>query len=167
MKKNDLNLSLDGETFESLKDDFDTILARTVGNMQMKGAENATITIKLDVNLEKDKVDTYKGIFDVTKPSFKHSISSVMQVKDKMSGQLVGDFAMVWDEDEQKYVLRYIDDGQINMFDGDEVVEADYVEVPVRALEPHEEETVKVSDGCDDCDSEETSDSYEYEEPEA
>ena len=95
MFKNDLALSLKSDTFSALKEDFDSILAKTIGNMEMKGAEDATITLKLGVSLEKSSISGPNGIQDITKPSFKHDISSVMQVKDKKSGALTGDFIMV------------------------------------------------------------------------
>ena len=128
----DMILSLNGDTFQTLKDDFDTILARTIGNMTMKGADEATITLKLSVSLEKSSVGTVSGIQDVTKPSFKHDISSVMQVKDKMTGQFKGEYGMIWDENEGCWVLRKIDNGQMDMFDEDcnFVVDASYREVP-------------------------------------
>lgn len=117
MCENDLDLSLNGETFASLKKDFDTILERTIGNMTMKGAEDATITIKLGVSLQKTSVPAKGSIREVTKPTFKHDIASVMQVKDKMSGQLTGNMELVWDDDLKQYVLRPIDDGQTSLFD--------------------------------------------------
>lgn len=128
----DMILSLNADTFQSLKNDFDTILNRTIGNMTMKGADEATITLKLSVGLEKRSVDTMNGIQDVTKPTFKHDISSVMQVKDKMTGQFKGEYGMIWDEDEERWVLRKIDNGQMNLFDddGNQIIDADYHEVP-------------------------------------
>ena len=44
MYANDMSLSLKSDTFSALKEDFDSILARTIGNMEMKGAEEATVT---------------------------------------------------------------------------------------------------------------------------
>lgn len=125
-------LSLNGDTFQDLKRDFDTVLNRTVGNMTMKGAEDATITLKLDLSLEKSSVGVGNGVQEVTIPSFKHTISSVMQVKEKMTGQLAGEYGMVWDENEERWVLRKIDNGQMNLFDyeeGGQVIDAEYSEV--------------------------------------
>lgn len=127
MFKNDLALSLKSDTFSALKEDFDSILAKTIGNMEMKGAEDATITLKLGVSLEKSSISGPNGIQNITKPSFKHDISSVMQVKDKKSGALTGDFELVWDQDEGKYVMRRIDNGQTTLYqDEPGFVEADY-----------------------------------------
>lgn len=133
MYANDMSLSLKSETFSALKEDFDSILARTIGNMEMKGAEEATVTLKLGISLEKSSVNGPAGIRDIVKPSFKHDISSVMQVKDKKSGALTGDYEMVWDADEGKYVMRRIDNGQTSMFDDDRcgtVIEAEYTALP-------------------------------------
>lgn len=133
MCNNDMNLSLNSDTFSMLKEQFDGVLARTVGNMQMKGADDATITLKLQVSLSKENRHTEDGMIEATIPKFKHDISSVMQVKDKASGELVGDYQLVWDEDTQKYVMRKINDGQFDMFDDDEpcgkFVDVDYVVV--------------------------------------
>ena len=43
-KANEMILSLNEDTFSALKKDFDDVLNRTIGNMQMKGASDATIT---------------------------------------------------------------------------------------------------------------------------
>jgi len=112
-------LSLNSDTFAALKSDFDTVLARTIGNMTMKGASDAVLTLKLGVSLENSAVSTPDGIREITKPSFSHTISSVMQIRDKMTGQFKGEYGMVWDEDNQIWVLRKIDNGQMTMFDDD------------------------------------------------
>lgn len=136
--KNAMELTLKSDTFSALKEDFDSILARTIGNMQMKGAEDATITLKLSVSLENTNAVIRGENEDITRPSFKHDISSVMQVKDKKSGALTGDYQLVWDDDEGKYVMKRIDNGQMTLFDDDgnviegnaEVIDAEYREVP-------------------------------------
>lgn len=97
----------------------------------MKGAQDAVLTLKLAINIEKSTRNTPEGLTDVLVPKFKHDISFVMQVKDKASGELVGDYQLVWDEDDGKYVIRKIDDGQTSMFDQDDepigkFVDADY-----------------------------------------
>lgn len=134
MFANDLSLSLKSETFSALKEDFDSILARTIGNMEMKGAEEATVTLKLGISLEKSSVNGPSGLQEITKPSFKHDISSVMQVKDKKSGALTGDYELVWDATEGKYVMRRIDNGQVSIFDSaqaaGDVIDADYTALP-------------------------------------
>ena len=119
MSKQDLVLSLNEETFAALKKDFDTILNRTLGNMEMKGATDATITLKLTVGLDERSFSAGEGIQKYKKPTFKHEINSVMQIKDKMTGQLSGEYAMVWDEEEKRFVLRHFDGNQTSIFDAD------------------------------------------------
>lgn len=131
---NERNLSLNGDTFAILKEQFDKILNRTIGNMEMKGADDAVITLKLSVSLEKSSVTVDGAIKEVTKPTFKHDISSVMQVKDKISGQTTEDYVLVWDDNEGKYVLRNIESGQMSFDDfdtaGSPIYDAEYHEVP-------------------------------------
>ena len=155
MSKNDLILSLNEDTFASLKKDFDTILNRTIGNMEMRGASDAVITMKLTVSLDKRSMDMGDGIKEFKKPTFKHEVSSVMQIKDKATGQLGGDYAMVWDANEERFVLRQFTGGQTSIFDDDyETVEEpwgkftdmpdDSHSLPAPAEEaPENEETVE------------------------
>ena len=125
-------LSLDTDTFSVLKEQFDRVLNKTLGNMEMKGANTATITMKLDIELDKDSRDTGNGFKEFTLPKFKHTINSVMQVKDKASGELTGDYALVFDADSGQYVLQKIDDGQENLFDS---TDADYVDAEYKEIE--------------------------------
>ena len=142
---NVMQLSLNGDTFAGFKKDFDTILARTLGNMQMKGAEDATVTVKMNISLDKRCVGGFGSMDTVTIPSFKHDISSVMQIKDKMTGQFSGEYAMIWDEEEKNYVLEYIKSEQASLFDNNEPCgrfadidgDEDYVDV-VDAIEGNE-----------------------------
>lgn len=129
MYENDLVLSLSSDTFQALKEDFDSILSRTIGNMEMRNADSATITLKLGIDLDKETVVSGGSSHEVTKPTFKHDISSVMQVKDKKSGALSGDYELVWNPEEGKYIMRRIDNGQTSMYDGDDPIDADCVEL--------------------------------------
>ena len=166
---NEKNLSLNGDTFAILKEQFDKILNRTIGNMEMKGADDAVITLKLSVGLEKSSVTVGDGIKEVTKPTFKHDISSVMQVKDKVSGQTTDDYALVWDENENKYVLRRIENGQMSFddfdADGRPIYEADYRDVP--ALEEGDRELPEGAESDEESDREDIPDSTETDVPDA
>lgn len=133
--ENAMELTLESDTFAVLKKDFDGILSNTLGNMQTRGAEDATLTLKLSISLENTSVNIRGENTDITRPSFKHDISSVMQIKDKKTGSLAGDYQLVWDEEEGKYVMKQIDNGQISLFNDDgDVINADYVEVPALEL---------------------------------
>lgn len=157
--KNDLILSLNEDTFSSLKKDFDTILNRTIGNMEMKGATDATITMKLTVSLDKRSMTVGDTVQEFKKPTFKHEINSVMQIKDKATGQLGGEYAMVWDSEEERFVLRQFTGGQTSMFDDDyESVEEEwgtFADMPddSRALPAPSEVEGEVQEESDDLDT--------------
>lgn len=121
--ENAMELSLNGDTFAALKDDFDSILATTLRNMEQKSADDAVITLKLGISLEKQSSLRNEEPVEWTKPTFKHDISSVMQVKNKKSGSISGDYELVWDDDKKKFVMCKITNGQITMFDEDEEIE--------------------------------------------
>lgn len=124
--KKEYDLSINQEIFDNLRSDFDLVLQRAVGNMKMKGAEEATLTLKLSIVLEEEEVyDTDENgnesdVRMITKPSFSHEVSSVMQVKDKKKGALSGEYNLVWDSNAKKYVVCPIDNGQTSLFDENE-----------------------------------------------
>ncbi len=83
------------------------------------------LTVKVGVHLEKDqtrdfRITAYEAMRNITKPTFRHEINTVLQVKDKKSGSLGGNMELVWDKDLHDYMLREIDNGQLNLFDRNE-----------------------------------------------
>ena len=115
-------LSLNGDAFSELKEDFDSILDKTLSNMQEKNADSATITIKLGIELSSEIVSDAnhpEGDLKV-KPTFKHDVSSVMQIKAKRSGILSGENELLYNKETNEYILVPIDDGQITFFENRE-----------------------------------------------
>lgn len=118
-------LTHDNEVFDTMMKNLDLMIERTIGNMTMRNAEEATITLKIGVALDKKTVPADGGGFrQVTQPSFKHDLSSVMQVKDKMSGTYKGNVELIFDE-AGKPIVREIDDGQMKIWDDDGKVSLD------------------------------------------
>ena len=78
MKNSNYKLSIDGEAFSSMREDFDKILKRTVNNMEAKGSDNAEITIKLKIGLVPDflppATSDEEGL-PILKPKFEHNVS--------------------------------------------------------------------------------------------
>lgn len=129
-------LSLNGDTFNAFKSDFDQMLRKLLLEMEKWDSEEATINMKMVVTLSKDQerdfeCNGYDGMKDIIKPSFKHEIGTVLQVKDKKSGSLGGNMKMVWDREDGVYVMQDIDNGQTTLFDesGDPVEEGSNEEV--------------------------------------
>lgn len=115
-------LSMNGDTFNAFKSDFDQMLRQLLAEMEKRESEEATISIKMVVNLAKDQerdfeANDYDAMKDIVKPSFKHEISTVMQVKNKKSGSLGGNMKLVWDRELCQYVMQEIDNGQTSIFD--------------------------------------------------
>lgn len=133
MNKNDiLTLSIDSNTFSALKEDFNKVLNRTLGNMQSKESDEATLTLKLNIKTMEIEVPDFESSRSgatrkAYKPRFDHKISSVMQIKTEEAGSLKGEYELVWDEDQQEFVMRPIDNGQQTIFD--DAITADYVTV--------------------------------------
>ena len=113
MFANDLSLSLKSETFSALKEDFDSILARTIGNMEMKGAEEATVTLKLGISLEKSSVNSPSGLQAV---SYTHlfrleDIHTALQYterKAKLNGKGDDYIPVLFENELRDFVMREI-----------------------------------------------------------
>lgn len=114
-------LTMESEAFAALKSDFNQVLRRTLTNMERKESEQAELTLKLKISLEKDSAPDfqqvqYQATRDIVKPTFTHKVSSVMQIKDEKSGVLGGNYELVWDKDQGDFFMRPIDNGQISLF---------------------------------------------------
>ena len=135
-------LNHENPAFKQVWKDFDDVLKRTVGNMMLKKAETASLTLKLDLSLLTEDIGPLDEVNEIIKPSFKHQINSVMQVKDKKSGHFNDDCEVVWDSELCEYVTRPINDPQMSFFhdDEDDYVDAEGRNIEPLALESHEED---------------------------
>lgn len=115
-------LSLNADTFNAFKQDFDGSLQRLLQKMDKLQSDSASITCKIGVSLTPAPERNFDPNSDgdsvqVMKPTFSHDISTEIKVKDKTSGYLAGNRKLVWDEELMEYVLKDIDDGQTSLFD--------------------------------------------------
>ena len=113
-------LSIGSEAFEKLREDFEKILNGTITNMKEKGSEAASLTMKLDIELEKtfapvNLPDGSSTMRDVYIPRFAHKVSSVMQIKSQLSGAFNKECEIFWDDAVQKYILVPLDGGQLTL----------------------------------------------------
>lgn len=139
MFRDDLELSIQGNTFAAMKEDFDSMLENLMNSMEEKGAEEATLTLKLGIALKPAVIPVYGGEREAVLPVFKHDISSVMTVKNKTSGSVGAGMELVYDKVTGTYVLRRIMDGQMWFEEDGSIINND---------------------------ADEEEDGYEYEEPE-
>lgn len=169
MNSNDiLKLNINSNAFENLKADFDKVLRRTLGNMQIKESDEATLTLKLSIKLTEMEVPDFDAAYPnavrkIHKPRFDHKVSSVMQIKTEESGHLKGEYELVWDEEAQDFVMKPIDDGQRTLFD-DDIANGDYA-IVVDADDIKEDETKALPEPQRLLDAPEE-DGYDYEEDE-
>lgn len=102
-------LFLEDSYFPNLRMDFNKVFQNTLFNMETKDAEEATVTLKLNIQFSKEK-DFSKTIPEnAIIPFFKHEVSSVMQIKTKENGITGGEKVLEWDENEQAYVVKTVD----------------------------------------------------------
>lgn len=120
----EMDLSLNGDTFEELKNGFDRVLYYTLLNMERRQTYEATVTVKLKIKLEADQAPDYQANGydakrDIIKPKFTHEIVAAMQVKDKLDGEMAGDYELVYDKEDKQYRLRPLKPTQASLLDED------------------------------------------------
>lgn len=141
-QSNDLNLSLSGEAFATMRSDFNEVLHRTMRGMIDTEQDVAEIGVKVRIILTDSSAPDFtvaggQQTREITKPKFEHTITSVIQHKEKKTGSFSGEYELVLDSETGTYVVRPIENGQTTLFDGDgptaadgEVIDADYTAVP-------------------------------------
>lgn len=124
-KEFEKKLDFDSDTFEDLKKDMNFILQRLVGTMLEKGATEGSMTLKMDVAMIKEFIPNYdpdtKGeTREVSKPQFKHKVTSAVKINDDKSGTFNNEMELVMDEETGVYVLTPIaNTSQRSIFDSD------------------------------------------------
>mgnify|MGYP006896636251 CR=1 FL=1 len=131
-------MNIDSGAFAAMREDFNKVLTRTLKNALNKEGDCAELTIKLKISLERTKAPNFDPCGDpekdIVKPKFDHKVGSVMNIKDEESGSFKGEYELVWDEDLQDFVVRPIDNGQMDLFttrdgNGDIIYECEAEEV--------------------------------------
>lgn len=118
-------LNLESDTFAEMKRDFDFVLQRLLGNMEEKKSTDGSLTLKIDVSFVKEFIPNYDPDVEgesreISKPRFKHKITSAVQIKDEKSGNLDTEMELVFDEDTGEYVMKPIaNTEQRTIFDKD------------------------------------------------
>lgn len=118
-------LDFDSDTFEEMKKDMNFVLQRLIGNMQEKGTTEGSMTLKIDVTMVKEFIPNYdpdiKGESrEVSKPQFKHKVTSAVKINDEKSGFFKNEMEMVMDEETGVFKLVPIaNTAQRSIFDSD------------------------------------------------
>ena len=118
-------LDFDSDTFEDMKKDMNLVLQRLIGNMQEKGTDEGSMTLKIEVTMAKEYIPNYdpniKGeTREISKPQFKHKVTSAVKINDEKSGNLNNEMEVYMDEEIGLYKLRPIaNTTQRSIFDSD------------------------------------------------
>lgn len=82
--------SIEDETFDDVRDALDGMLQNTISTMMAKKNSEGSVTLKLSITLDSDKiVDPTTGVIrDVYVPKFSHTVSNVVQTKNSVGGQI-------------------------------------------------------------------------------
>lgn len=118
-------IDFDSDTFGDMKQDMNFILQRLLDTMQEKGATEGSMTLKIDVTMVKEFIPNYdpdvKGESrEVSKPQFKHKVTSAVKINDDKSGTFNNEMEMVMDEDTGCFKLIPIaNTQQRTIFDSD------------------------------------------------
>lgn len=103
-------LDFDSDTFEDMKRDMTFVLQRLIGNMEEKGSNEGIMTLKIDITMIKEFIPNYdpdiKGeTREVSKPQFKHKVTSAVKISDEKSGSLNNEMECIFDKETGSYVM--------------------------------------------------------------
>ena len=108
-------LLITDEIFSSLIADFNEMLKKTILTMQSKESENGKINLELKISLNQ-KLSGFenkeKKVF--VNPKFHHKVTSSIQIKDEVSGEIDGEYELISDNG-NCYIRK--DDSQYSLFD--------------------------------------------------
>ena len=127
MNEMEKKVVIEGESFEKMRADANTVLQKLLKNM----VEKNTLEGKLQINIDISLVPSYVPIPPeqqtpesretrrMLNPKINHKISSTMQIKDDCKGAYENDmFEIVWDDDVKAYVMKPVTGWQqMNIYD--------------------------------------------------
>lgn len=119
------HLNFESDTFSDMKRDMNFVLQRLLGNMQEKGATEGSMTLKVDISLTDEYIPNYDPEIEgesrkISKPKFKHKVTSTVQIKDEKSGNLDTEMELTFDEESGEYVMQPVaNTEQRTIFDKD------------------------------------------------
>lgn len=118
-------LDFDSDTLGNVKRDMNFVLQRLIGNMMEKGSTNGSLTLKIDVSFTQEYIPNYDPKVEgesrkINKPSFKHKVTSTVQITDKKDVNMDTEMELAFDEDSGEYVLQPVaNTAQKSIFDSD------------------------------------------------
>ena len=176
-------LNFDSDTFENMKRDMNFVLQRLLGNMQDYGTDEGSMTLKIEVTMKRETIPNFDPdisgtVREISKPAFKHKVTSAVKINDEKSGNLEEEMELYMDEETGVYKLRPIaNTSQRSIFDkdatwkkpeGPEAIGTDpeksWMNVPLIEGEVHDEGDSN-EDDVEDIDFRDLGDGYGYDDP--
>lgn len=118
-------LNFDSDTFENMKRDMNFVLQRLLGNMLDYGTDEGSMTLKIEVTMKRETIPNFDPDItgeerEISKPAFKHKVTSAVKINDEKSGNLEEEMELYMDEETGVYKLRPIaNTSQRSIFDKD------------------------------------------------
>lgn len=119
------DLYLEAEVFEDARQKFNMVLQRLFKSMADTNSSDGSITLKMDVNMKRELIPNndpeIKGSTrEIMLPDFGYKVSSTISVKEEEKGNNNPQMELVWNEEQQKFVLQYVaNTTQRSIFDSD------------------------------------------------
>ena len=115
-------LLITDDIFSGLRLDFNTMLRRTLHTMQSKGSDTGEVNLKLKIFLSHELQETGSIIFgkeekEYINPKFEHKVTSVIQMKDEVTGTIEGKYELT--SNNGQYCVQEIENPQVSLFDED------------------------------------------------
>lgn len=111
---NGLALSLDADTLQDFKEDFQTVLTDTITKMLKNGETEGTVSAKLKISLW-DRINELEVPYK--EPMIIHEVTGAVQQKRTEKGMLDGEYSLEYSDAVQSYVLRPAEVAQTRMED--------------------------------------------------
>ena len=114
-------MKIESDVFTTARENFDLLMQRLFASMEKNNSDEGSITLKVDLQMKQDWVPNGEGgSVEVNKPVIKHKVTISVPVSDSMNSKKDTGMNLVWDEELNRYVLRYINEGgQQSLFDPD------------------------------------------------
>ena len=107
-------LLITDDIFSGLRLDFNMMMRKTLHTMQSKGSDSGEVNLKLKISLNHGLQKTGKKYIN---PKFEHKITSVIQMKNEVTGTIEGRYEL--NSDNGQYYIQEIEDPQCSLFDGE------------------------------------------------
>ena len=96
--KNWQEITLDSETFDNARENFNLLLQRLFQKMEQNNSDEGTITLKVDISMKDDYITDEEGKAKrILKPILKHKVSTAVPVKDSFDGKKDTGMEIVYD----------------------------------------------------------------------